>query len=68
MSAPPGCTQADLASCAALCCAAQDKEAVGACWLQRAKMCRAAGHYEAAETAALEAVAQGVPGAVLQVG
>jgi hypothetical protein len=40
---------------------------VGECWLQHARMCRAAGHYEAAETAALEAVARSVPGAVLQV-
>lgn len=43
-----------------------DDEAAGLCWLQHAKLCRGAGHYEAAEIASLEAVSRNVPGAVLE--
>ncbi len=42
-----------------------DAEA-GQCWLQQAKLCRVSGHFEAATTASLEAVARQVPGAGLE--
>lgn len=42
-----------------------DKEA-DLCWLQHAKICRATGHFEAASTASLEAMAKGVPGAIIE--
>lgn len=38
----------------------------GECWLQLAKLCRGTGHYEAATTAVLEAVASRVPWAPLE--
>ena len=38
----------------------------GLCWLQHAKLCRGTGHYEAATTASLEALARGVVGAPIQ--
>ncbi|KAI3426356.1 hypothetical protein D9Q98_008728 [Chlorella vulgaris] len=38
----------------------------GECWLQLAKLCRGTGHYEAATTAVLEAVASKVPAAPLE--
>jgi hypothetical protein len=38
----------------------------GECWLQLAKLCRSTGHYEAATTAVLEAVASRVPSAPLE--
>ena len=38
----------------------------GECWLQLAKLCRGTGHYEAATTAVLEAVASRVPSAALE--
>ncbi|KAL0029509.1 hypothetical protein WJX79_000191 [Trebouxia sp. C0005] len=42
-----------------------DTEA-GQCWLQQAKLCRVSGHFEAATTASLEALARQVPGAGLE--
>ena len=42
-----------------------DAEA-GQCWLQQAKLCRVSGHFEAATTASLEALARQVPGAGLE--
>eukprot|EP00879_Flechtneria_rotunda_P008531 GHRR01008938.1.p1 GENE.GHRR01008938.1~~GHRR01008938.1.p1 ORF type:complete len:1480 (+),score=620.50 GHRR01008938.1:516-4442(+) len=44
----------------------QDKEGTGRAWLQHAKLCRLTGHHEAAETSVLEALARGVPGALLE--
>lgn len=38
----------------------------GQCWLQHAKLCRVSGHFEAATTASLEALARQVPGAGLE--
>ena len=38
----------------------------GLCWLQQAKLCRVSGHFEAATTASLEALARQVPGAGLE--
>ena len=38
----------------------------GECWLQLAQLCRGTGHYEAATTAVLEAVASKVPWAPLE--
>lgn len=38
----------------------------GECWLQLAQLCRSTGHYEAATTAVLEAVASRVPAAPLE--
>ena len=38
----------------------------GECWLQLAQLCRGTGHYEAATTAVLEAVASRVPWAPLE--
>lgn len=38
----------------------------GQCWLQQAKLCRTQGHFEAATTASLEAVARQVPRAGLE--
>ena len=38
----------------------------GECWLQLAQLCRGTGHYEAATTAVLEAVASRVPSAPLE--
>ena len=42
-----------------------DAEA-GKCWLAHAKLCRANGHFQAALTATLEALARDVPGASIQ--
>ena len=38
----------------------------GQCWLQQAKLCRVSGHFEAATTASLEALARQVAGAGLE--
>ena len=38
----------------------------GQCWMQHAKLCRVSGHFEAATTASLEALARQVPGAGLE--
>lgn len=38
----------------------------GHCWLQHAKLCRVSGHFEAATTAALQALQRQVPGADLE--
>lgn len=38
----------------------------GQCWLQQAKLCRVQGHFEAATTASLEALARQVEGAGLE--
>ena len=38
----------------------------GRCWLQQAQLCRAAGQHDGAEAAALQALAAGVPGALLE--
>ncbi|KAL4421833.1 hypothetical protein ABPG77_001622 [Micractinium sp. CCAP 211/92] len=41
-------------------------EQAGECWLQLAQLCRGTGHYEAATTAVLEALASSVPRAPLE--